>query len=371
MMRKTFDCRSLRLLVNTHRVVGSRRCGAGLERHAVHRGRDRRVEAQSGRPDARDGHDERFDLRRLSGGQSHAPTVQGQYARPRRLGGRRRLAGRLSGPQRHVSRNASDVGQYALPRGLAPLPTDRRKLRASISGISLRSNTSTPTRTTAGICPTRIRRPLDLAIGARTRWSPPTIQKGWGSDWGSVNPWAMPDPDYFDSTTPFDIADMNTQRYTDAFNEVKAYGARNSAVRTPHQTATGLFWAYDRPGTGAPPVLFIENMVDIGNASRQYACRQRSDVRHGVGDAGGLDHRGLGHQVRGRSLAAHHGHPRGGERRQPEHDRRSRLGISGCAWQQSRHCDGRFHAAVSRLRLRPRHDGRGHLQVVGIVLRHE
>ena len=93
----------------------------------------------------------------------------------------------------------------------------------------------------------------------------PTIQKGWGADWGSVNPWAMPDPDYFDSTTPFEIADMNTQRYTDAFNEVKAFGARDSAVRTPQQTATGLFWAYDRPGTGAPPVLFIENMVDIGN----------------------------------------------------------------------------------------------------------
>lgn len=93
----------------------------------------------------------------------------------------------------------------------------------------------------------------------------PTIQKGWGADWGSVNPWAMPDPDFFDATTPFDIADMNTQRYTDAFNEVKAYGARSSAVRTAQQTATGLFWAYDRPGTGAPPVLFIENMVDIGN----------------------------------------------------------------------------------------------------------
>jgi hypothetical protein len=94
----------------------------------------------------------------------------------------------------------------------------------------------------------------------------PNIQKGWGADWGSVSPWAMPDPDFFDATTPFTIADMNTQRYTDAYNEVKAYGARNSAVRTQQQTETGLFWAYDRPGTGAPPVLFIENMVEIGNA---------------------------------------------------------------------------------------------------------
>jgi membrane-associated phospholipid phosphatase len=94
----------------------------------------------------------------------------------------------------------------------------------------------------------------------------PTIQKGWGSDWGSVRPWAMSHPDQFDSTTPFKITDMSTQRYTDAFNEVKAYGARDSAVRTQDQTEIGLFWAYDRPGTGAPPVLFIENMVDIGEA---------------------------------------------------------------------------------------------------------
>lgn len=94
----------------------------------------------------------------------------------------------------------------------------------------------------------------------------PVIQKGWGSDWGSVRPWAMPHPDSFDAVTPFQISDMNTQRYTDAFNEVKAYGSRNSASRTADQTAIGLFWAYDRPGTGAPPVLFIENMVEIGQA---------------------------------------------------------------------------------------------------------
>jgi hypothetical protein len=95
---------------------------------------------------------------------------------------------------------------------------------------------------------------------------PAWIQKGWGADWGSVHPWAMPDPEHFDAVAPFTISQINTQRYTDAFNEVKAYGSRNSAVRTPDQTAMALFWAYDRPGTGAPPVLFIENMVDIGNA---------------------------------------------------------------------------------------------------------
>lgn len=93
----------------------------------------------------------------------------------------------------------------------------------------------------------------------------PTIQKGWGSDWGSVTTWAIPNKDHFDATSPFTIADLNSQRYTDAYIEVKDYGARVSPSRTPHQTSTGLFWAYDRAGTGAPPVLFIENMVDIGN----------------------------------------------------------------------------------------------------------
>jgi MYXO-CTERM domain-containing protein len=94
----------------------------------------------------------------------------------------------------------------------------------------------------------------------------PNIQKGWGADWGSVDPWALPNPDHFDAVTPFTIADVNTQRYTDAFNEVKAYGSRVSAARSQQQTETAIFWAYDRPGTGAPPVLFIESMVAIGNA---------------------------------------------------------------------------------------------------------
>jgi hypothetical protein len=90
-----------------------------------------------------------------------------------------------------------------------------------------------------------------------------TEQKGWGADWGSVDPWVLSTPEDLDHVlTP---PDMASQRYVDAFNEVKAYGSRNSAVRTADQTEIGLFWAYDRPGTGAPPVLFIENMVEIGD----------------------------------------------------------------------------------------------------------
>ena len=110
---------------------------------------------------------------------------------------------------------------------------------------------------------------------------PAWIQKGWGSDWGSVHPWAMPNPDSLRFDDAFHITDMNTQRYTDAFNEVKAYGSRVSAVRTADQTAIGLFWAYDRPGTGAPPVLFTENLIDIGNAIGNTPARERAHVRDG------------------------------------------------------------------------------------------
>jgi hypothetical protein len=92
-------------------------------------------------------------------------------------------------------------------------------------------------------------------------------QKGWGSDWGFVTPWAMPNSDHFDGM--ISLPAMDSQEYVDAFNQVKAYGARNSAVRTEDQTKIGIFWAYDRPnlpgkpGVGPPPVLFVENMIDI------------------------------------------------------------------------------------------------------------
>ena len=91
----------------------------------------------------------------------------------------------------------------------------------------------------------------------------PSEQKGWGSDWGFVTPWAMPDSDHFDSViTP---PDMHSERYAEAFDQVKEYGALHSAVRTAEQTAIGLFWAYDRPGIGPPPVLFVENLIDIAS----------------------------------------------------------------------------------------------------------
>jgi hypothetical protein len=75
---------------------------------------------------------------------------------------------------------------------------------------------------------------------------------------------------------------MNSQAYTNAFNEVKEIGALNSATRTADQTKMALFWAYDRPTMGPPPVLFSRNLEEI---SQQMNNTPEQNARHLVGGA--------------------------------------------------------------------------------------
>ena len=94
-------------------------------------------------------------------------------------------------------------------------------------------------------------------------------QKGWGSDWGLIHTWSMPAGDHFNGMVG--VPSFTDQKYVDAFNQVKDYGARVSPSRSVDQTNIGLFWAYDRPnlpgkpGVGPPPVLFNESMIQIAN----------------------------------------------------------------------------------------------------------
>lgn len=97
-------------------------------------------------------------------------------------------------------------------------------------------------------------------------WQPdpfhPT-QKAWGPEWGAVTPFMMPSSASFVSALTPPPA-LTSQAYTDAFNEVKSYGALNSAVRTTAQTNEALFWAYDRATMGPPPVIYDRNLTEIG-----------------------------------------------------------------------------------------------------------
>jgi hypothetical protein len=74
--------------------------------------------------------------------------------------------------------------------------------------------------------------------------------------WGQVTPFVM------DSGSKFHVGvpELTSQEYTDAFQEVKAYGGdgvHTPTLRTPEQTTIGIFWAYDgSPGVGTPPRLY-------------------------------------------------------------------------------------------------------------------
>jgi hypothetical protein len=60
----------------------------------------------------------------------------------------------------------------------------------------------------------------------------------------NMTPWALTSPSQFLPPPP---PGLTSARYTQDFNEVKTMGSVNSAVRTPFQTETALFWAGDLP----------------------------------------------------------------------------------------------------------------------------
>ena len=57
--------------------------------------------------------------------------------------------------------------------------------------------------------------------------------------WGNVTPFTVPDPDYFPTATRPAVTDPE---WLASLNEVRAYGASDSAVRTADQLAIGLFY---------------------------------------------------------------------------------------------------------------------------------
>ena len=84
------------------------------------------------------------------------------------------------------------------------------------------------------------------------RWQPDPLnpaQQAWGPEWGQIQTFAISSTaDYMPPAMP----SLTDSAYTDAFNEVKALGAKESKVRTQEQTDIGQFWAYDRLGMGTP-----------------------------------------------------------------------------------------------------------------------
>lgn len=106
--------------------------------------------------------------------------------------------------------------------------------------------------------------PYDVKDGAGF-WRPQPGQNAWGPEWGAVRPFGLPDSSSL--ATMVNALDplpaLTDPAYTAAFDQAKEFGALTGSSRTTYMTETGLFWAYDRPGMGPPPTLFIKNVKEI------------------------------------------------------------------------------------------------------------
>ena len=94
-------------------------------------------------------------------------------------------------------------------------------------------------------------------------WEPDplnTDQQAWGPEWGQIDLFGLHE---VDTLYPAHAPDLTSQEYTDAFNEVKELGAKNSSTRTQEQTDIAYFWAYDRNGMGTPMRLYNDVVREV------------------------------------------------------------------------------------------------------------
>ncbi len=103
-----------------------------------------------------------------------------------------------------------------------------------------------------------------VPVGGPGHWTPDPYnpgQQAWGPGWGMVRTFTLTSSDQF--AVPGTPA-LDSQAYTDAYNQALQKGSLTGSTRTADETAIGLFWAYDRPTMGPPPVLYTRNLEEIG-----------------------------------------------------------------------------------------------------------
>jgi hypothetical protein len=92
------------------------------------------------------------------------------------------------------------------------------------------------------------------------RPTPPDYTVAWGPEWGQVTPFAIASPAAYQPPPP---PALTSPEYAAAQNQVESLGAVNSTTRTPDQTQAGIFWAYDTPAIGTPPVHYDQIVEEI------------------------------------------------------------------------------------------------------------
>ncbi|MFN9368302.1 MAG: vanadium-dependent haloperoxidase [Planctomycetia bacterium] len=112
---------------------------------------------------------------------------------------------------------------------------------------------------------------------AAGHWSPDPFhspQTPWGPTWGQVTPFAIASKTAIRTLPSLEVpalsgttndlaAILASPTYATYFNEVKSLGAIDSTTRTADQTEIGVFWGYDRPTLGPPPVLYNQALGEI------------------------------------------------------------------------------------------------------------
>jgi hypothetical protein len=85
-----------------------------------------------------------------------------------------------------------------------------------------------------------------------------------------MRPFLLESPSQFRSAPP---PDLGSERYADELNETKAYGAKDSAVRSSEQTATAYFWNANgiNQGNQAFRDLAIQHGLDLLDTARLLA----------------------------------------------------------------------------------------------------
>jgi hypothetical protein len=94
--------------------------------------------------------------------------------------------------------------------------------------------------------------------------TPPAFAPYLLPQWGMVTPFAMPGSAAMRPSGP---PDLDTEKYADDYNEVKAMGVAVGSARTPEQDLIAQFWA-DGAGTETPPGHWNSIARDLGAALR-------------------------------------------------------------------------------------------------------
>jgi len=114
--------------------------------------------------------------------------------------------------------------------------------------------------------------------------TPPAFAPAALPQWATVEPFGISSPDQFRAAPP---PSLNSPAFTQAFNQMKAIGAANSATRTAEQTEIARFWA-GPSGTVQPPGHWnsiARGVADAQGNSLAQNARMMALLNIGMADA--------------------------------------------------------------------------------------